>query len=134
MLLKLTQWMAVWLVYLWNIPRSCQARPLASGCWCCLDQERGFAPTTRCPLAGSQRRFGWRPRVKFIKSNYCNKNLANKKYNFRVCYEIFELKFSKISRNVISNNFSKTCYAIENFEFWIKVARALDGISFLYCW
>ena len=47
-----------------------------------------------------------------------------------MCYEIFELKFSKIRRTVISNNFSKKCFAIEIFEFLIKVARALEGTSF----
>ena len=50
-----------------------------------------------------------------------------------VCFEIFEFK-SKIRHNGISNIFSKKCYAIEIFEFWLKLAIVLEGTSFKVLW
>ncbi len=38
-----------------------------------------------------------------------------------VCYEIFELKFSKMLHSVISNKFSKMCHSIEIFEIETKL-------------
>ncbi len=37
-------------------------------------------------------------------------------FKYKVCYEIFEFKFSKIVDNVILHKFSKKCSAIEIFE------------------